>query len=200
MTGGEKMQIGEKIKLLRIANEMTQQDLGEILGVNKATIQKYECGNIQNLKTSHIKKLCDVFNKQPNFFFFEYDDLPVNHDLDKLIIFIEHYYGKSAANIFENCLLLDDKNKNKLLDAHLNDKIETATYYKKYDELHDLIKQAEKDEQPKPKKDFSAIEEFLKLDLNEIYYTLTPLERRRLWLSIIREIRIERNIVDIEFL
>lgn len=110
------MQIGEKIKLLRITHEMTQQDLGDILGVNKATIQKYECGNIQNLKTSHIKKLCDVFHKQPNFFFFEYDELPINHDLDKLLIFIQHHYGKSAANIFENFTLLDDTNKQKLLE------------------------------------------------------------------------------------
>lgn len=46
----------------------------------------------------------------------------------------------------------------------------------------------------------AQIEEFLKMDLENIYYTLTPLERRRLWLSIIREIRIERNIVDIDFL
>lgn len=92
------------------------------------------------------------------------------------------------------------KQLDKLLDAHLNDKIETATYYKKYDELHDLIKQAEKDERPQPKKDFTAIDEFLKMDLENIYYTLTPLERRRLWLSIIREIRVERNIIDIDFL
>lgn len=110
------MQIGEKIKLLRITHDMTQQDLGDILGVNKATIQKYECGNIQNLKTSHIKKLCDVFHKQPNFFFFEYDELPIDHEFDKLLIFIEHYYGKSAANIFENFIMIDDKSKMKLLE------------------------------------------------------------------------------------
>ena len=108
------MKIGEKIKLLRITHDMTQQELGDILGVNKATIQKYECGHIQNLKTPHIKKLCDVFGKQPNFFFFENDQLPINHDLDKLILLIRHHYGDAAADIFENSFLLDDRNKEKL--------------------------------------------------------------------------------------
>ena len=93
-----------------------------------------------------------------------------------------------------------NKQLEKLLNAHLDEKISTELYYKKYDELQEILRIAKENEQPKPQRDFTALEEFLKLDLENIYYTLSALERRRLWLSVIREIRIERNIVDIEFL
>ena len=44
------------------------------LNVGKATIQKYECNQIQNLKTTHIRKLCALFDKTPNYFIF--DEIP----------------------------------------------------------------------------------------------------------------------------
>ena len=68
------MLIGEKIKQLRIAAGLTQADLGAHLNVGKATIQKYECNQIQNLKTTHIRKLCALFDKTPNYFIF--DEIP----------------------------------------------------------------------------------------------------------------------------
>ena len=43
------MTIGERIKRLRMEKNMTQEELGAILGVKKATIQKYESGEIRNL-------------------------------------------------------------------------------------------------------------------------------------------------------
>ena len=46
--------IGERIKRLHIEKNMTQEELGAILGVKKATIQKYESGQIRNLKADTI--------------------------------------------------------------------------------------------------------------------------------------------------
>ena len=38
------MNMGERIKQLRIANGLTQEDLGKYIGVQKSAIRKYEKG------------------------------------------------------------------------------------------------------------------------------------------------------------
>lgn len=108
------MTVGEKIKILRIAADMTQEDLGKLLNVSKATIQKYECGNIQNLKTTHIKKLCEIFGKQPNYFFF--DDEPPPSDDEKLLDMIQQLHGDVVKNIVENIIVMNANGINKVLE------------------------------------------------------------------------------------
>ena len=44
---------------------MTQEELGQFLGVKKSAVQKYENGSIQNLKLDTIKKLCTLFEIYP---------------------------------------------------------------------------------------------------------------------------------------
>lgn len=63
--------VSERIKALRIAHGMTQEQLGDVLGVGKATVQKYESGQMQNLKSEHIRKLCYLFKKRPHYFIFD---------------------------------------------------------------------------------------------------------------------------------
>lgn len=53
---------------------MTQEELGAILGVKKATIQKYESGQIRNLKADTIKFFSDFFGLPPAYFI--YDEIP----------------------------------------------------------------------------------------------------------------------------
>ena len=50
--------VSDRIKRLRLERGLTQEELGDVLGVGKATVQKYESGQIQNLKAAHIRKLC----------------------------------------------------------------------------------------------------------------------------------------------
>lgn len=107
------MTVGEKIKILRLAADMTQEDLGKILNVGKATIQKYECGNIQNLKTTHIKKLCEIFKKQPNYFFF--DDVQPSDD-EKLLDMIQQLHGDTVKTIVENVIIMNASGINKVLE------------------------------------------------------------------------------------
>ena len=70
------MTVGEKIKKYRLEKGMTQEELGKYLGVGKAAVQKYESGQVQNLKSAHIKKLCTLFNTVPWDFIFDDDNLP----------------------------------------------------------------------------------------------------------------------------
>lgn len=66
--------IGKMIRELRLENKMTQSELGALLGVQKSAIQKYERGDIVNLRADKIKKLCTIFHIYPRYFIFESDD------------------------------------------------------------------------------------------------------------------------------
>ncbi|MBQ2968442.1 MAG: helix-turn-helix domain-containing protein [Clostridia bacterium] len=55
------MNVGSYIKELRQARNLTQEELGNIVGVQRAAVQKWECGKTRNLKRDTIKKLADFF-------------------------------------------------------------------------------------------------------------------------------------------
>ena len=61
------MTTGEKIKQLRIALGMSQEELGKIVGVKKAAIYKYENGLVVNLKRSTIEKLASALGTTPMY-------------------------------------------------------------------------------------------------------------------------------------
>jgi len=51
------MKTSDKIKQLRIAKGLSQEALGEMVGVKKAAINKYETGRVVNIKRSTLQKL-----------------------------------------------------------------------------------------------------------------------------------------------
>lgn len=65
------MDIGEKIRSARQAKGMTQEELGNILGVQKSAIAKYESGRVVNIKRSTLKKISDVLGIRPSELIFE---------------------------------------------------------------------------------------------------------------------------------
>lgn len=110
-----KNNVSDRIKALRVAAGMTQEQLGDVLGVGKATVQKYESGQIQNLKSEHIRKLCMLFRKRPHYFIFdeiEQDEV----DVLKLYDGIEMLFGAATLTAFKKSLALNDKGKARLLD------------------------------------------------------------------------------------
>ncbi len=62
------MTVGQYIKELRISRGMSQEELGEMLGVKKAAVQKWECGAVKNLKHDVINGLGRIFNVSPSEF------------------------------------------------------------------------------------------------------------------------------------
>lgn len=62
------MNIGSLIKKLRTERNLSQEELGSMLGVQRAAVQKWECGTVKNLKRETIKKLSDIFNVPPSSF------------------------------------------------------------------------------------------------------------------------------------
>lgn len=65
------MNVGAKIKAARIAKNMTQEELGKILGVQKSAIAKYENGRVVNIKRSTLQKISEVLGIRPSELFFE---------------------------------------------------------------------------------------------------------------------------------
>lgn len=61
------MTMGERIRQLRLEKGLTQEELGEIVGVKKAAVQKWESGLTKNLKRSTIEKLSSFFGVSPSY-------------------------------------------------------------------------------------------------------------------------------------
>lgn len=113
------MTVGSTIRKLRIEKGMTQTELGELLGVKKAAVQKWESGQVQNLKQSTVKALSEIFGKNPIVFIFDSNELlnseRIRHELD-ILEQIEILYGKDILRLMEVFTDLSDHNQAKLLD------------------------------------------------------------------------------------
>jgi transcriptional regulator with XRE-family HTH domain len=71
------MEIGEKIRRARLLKKMTQEELGDILGIQKSAVAKYENGRVTNIKRSTLQKISEVLDIPPHELIFE-EELPNN--------------------------------------------------------------------------------------------------------------------------
>lgn len=69
--------IGDKLKELRIKNSVSQNKIGEICGVSKATVSSWE-KNRTKPSIESIKKICDYFNVSTDYLLNHY----VNNNLE----------------------------------------------------------------------------------------------------------------------
>ena len=60
------MDLGEKIRKARKEKGMTQQELGNIVGVQKSAIAKYENGRVVNIKRSTLQKIASALDIRPS--------------------------------------------------------------------------------------------------------------------------------------
>ena len=61
------MEFKDILKQQRIAHGYTQEELGKMVGLQKAAIYKYENGLLINPKRSLIQKLAEIFNVSPAY-------------------------------------------------------------------------------------------------------------------------------------
>lgn len=59
------MTMGEYIKQLRTKHDLSQEELGKLCGVNRAAVNKWEKGSVENIKRSTIKRLSEIFGVSP---------------------------------------------------------------------------------------------------------------------------------------
>lgn len=75
------MTTGDRIKQLRNTLGMSQEELGQKVGVKKAAINKYETGIVVNLKRSVIDKLSEALHTTPAYLM-GWEDEKTNAPLD----------------------------------------------------------------------------------------------------------------------
>lgn len=118
--------VGQRLRRFRLDKGMTQEELGEILGITKAAVQKYESGAIRNFKSDTVRKLCEVFNAPPAYFIF--DRVPDLTSGDTKEILTTHF-GSWLISFLENLDDLNATGKKKLTD-YCNDLKKIEEYRK----------------------------------------------------------------------
>lgn len=132
--------IGKRIKHLRKSKNMTQEELGKLLGVSKSAIQKYENGIITDIKASKLKILCDVFGVFPHLLMYENEreylksfladhalkseasawvhEKPEQKELieDMMLYVFEHRLGTDTLNVLARIVGLNKEGLNRVVE------------------------------------------------------------------------------------
>ena len=112
------MTTGERIRQLRIEHQMTQEELGAKVGVQKAAIYKYENGLVVNLKRSILEKLALVLDTTPTYLMGMEDAEPAQASLTP-----------AQAALLDNFDQLNEEGQTKALE-YVEDQVLTGRYKK----------------------------------------------------------------------
>lgn len=109
------MDVGKRIRELRIIADMSQGELGERVGVQRAAIHKYEKGSVTNIPIQTIERIAKVFDVSPTYL--------VGWDCNggnplaaevKIIQGVRKFYGEGAVELLETFSQLDKTGKKKV--------------------------------------------------------------------------------------
>jgi len=89
MKGGVYMNIGEKIKKARLEKGYTQEELGNLIGVQKSAVAKYESGRVVNIKRSVLAKISKVLSIPPVELVSDIENKPVETANELADIFLD---------------------------------------------------------------------------------------------------------------
>lgn len=95
------MTIGQRIKARRLQCGITVDELAEKLGKNRATIYRYENGDIENLPTTILDPIAEVLRTTPQYLmgwvddpsnYDSMDDITINKELRDIGVTSKDYY------------------------------------------------------------------------------------------------------------
>lgn len=94
--------LGTKIKYLRSLAGMSQEELGRRVGLQRAAINKYEKGTVENIPIKTIENIAKVFDVSPTFIvgWNDVNSNPLSAEV-KVIEGVQRFYGKEAVEILE---------------------------------------------------------------------------------------------------
>lgn len=61
------MTIGNRIKDMRVAMKLSQEELGSRIGVKRAAVNKYEKDAVTNIPYDRIERLAKIFDVTPQY-------------------------------------------------------------------------------------------------------------------------------------
>lgn len=133
------MKIGERLKRLRLERGMTQQEVGEALGITKGAVQKYESGQIVNFRSDTIRELCDLFGLAPAYFI--YDDTAedyISQNSMEIRSMIVAHFGAKFVKLLDTLHMLNEDGRKKVYeyshDLVQNDRYKRERYKSKKEE------------------------------------------------------------------
>lgn len=125
------MNIGDRIKLRRNQLGKTLEEVGKMVGVTRATIQRYENGNIQNIPSDKIELLAKSLKTTPAFLMGWEDDETIKQNAQE-------------RKIIESFNQLNNEGKEKAI-AYTQDLVDSGKYAKKslptVEEMIDYLKE-----------------------------------------------------------
>jgi transcriptional regulator with XRE-family HTH domain len=130
------MTMGEYIKKLRTGHNVygrkwSQEELGTALNppVNRAAVNKWETGMVENIKRTHIQQLAEMFGVKPcelMCFDDQIDSSKVSEEV-KVIEAVQGAFGKDAVQLLQYFNELNETGKKKALED-LGDLTELPKY------------------------------------------------------------------------
>lgn len=106
------MRIGERIRITRIKQGLTIEELASRLGKNKTTIYRYENGDIENLPLGILDSLASALNTTPAYLMGWSENYGKGHSNDESTMTPEMtYLYKWFAKYDLNSLTEDECNK-----------------------------------------------------------------------------------------
>lgn len=107
---------GTRIRELRQIADMSQEELGRRVGVQRAAIHKYENGSVENIPLKTIEKIAKVFDVSPTYIVAWNGN--TNNPLAvevKVIQGIKTFFGAEALELLETYLAVDKIGKKRLI-------------------------------------------------------------------------------------
>jgi transcriptional regulator with XRE-family HTH domain len=102
MRAGEFMQFKDKVKRRRLELGLTLEDVAKAVGVSAPTIQRYESGEIKNIRKDKIKALADALRVKPTYLM-DWDETPeVKESFDYFMEMQLHLLGYKIIYDEEN--------------------------------------------------------------------------------------------------
>lgn len=106
---------GERIKYLRSLTGMSQEELGRRVGVQRAAINKYEKGTVENIPIKTIENIARVFDVSPTYIVGWNGDAenPLAVEV-KLLQGVKRYFGGEVVDLIEMYTHLTDTGKERV--------------------------------------------------------------------------------------
>ena len=103
---------GNVRQVFNLKKGLTQEALGELLGVQKSAIAKYESGRVVNIKRSTLKKISEVLGIRPAELITDIETKPVelaelhadmlkDEDMVEIYTYLKHLNAKKRAIVKE---------------------------------------------------------------------------------------------------
>ena len=123
------MEFGEKIKALRLERGMTLEQVGNLVGVGKSTVRKWESGQIANMRRDKIALLAQALGVSPAYLMGWSED-PIdydNYDLTEVSTEIVKHFNGDTRRIHAFLQARDEDARREAAESALQAREDLAT-------------------------------------------------------------------------